>query len=235
LAVAPPSADGGGGGGGGGGGSPPSLLVADSESSSVRSMALGVAYPSRALVGGEDLLADNLFAFGDEDGRGGRARLQHPLAVAAATDGSGVAYVADSYNHKVKRLDVAGGAVASWVGAAKPGATDGAGSRAGFWEPGGLALSPDGATLYVADTNNGAIRRVDTASGSVTTLGVGGIGAILAASGGGASGAASAGGATRLTANRARARLLPALDGVVFAPATDGSLSLVVHLPPGRR
>jgi len=109
--------------------------------------------------------------------------------------------------------------------------------RAGFWEPGGLALSPDGATLYVADTNNGAIRRVDTASGSVTTLGVGGIGALLAASGGGgASGAAPAGGgATRLITNRARARLLPAPDGVAFAPAADGSLSLRVHLPPGGR
>ena len=53
-----------------------------------------------------------------------------------------------------------------------PGYADGVGASASFNEPSGLALSPDGGTLYIADTNNGAIRLLDTATSSVTTLDV---------------------------------------------------------------
>ncbi|KAK1866586.1 hypothetical protein I4F81_009102 [Pyropia yezoensis] len=119
------------------------LVVADSESSSVRAVTIGGTCPTRTLAGGDDLLADNLFAFGDADGRGGRARLQHPLGVAASPDGATV-YVADSFNHKIKRLDVAAGAVAGWLGGKGPGAADGSEGRASFWEPGGLAVVPGG-------------------------------------------------------------------------------------------
>lgn len=42
----------------------------------------------------------NLFAFGDLDGKGVDAKLQHPLGVAWAPKQS-LLYVADSYNHKV--------------------------------------------------------------------------------------------------------------------------------------
>lgn len=45
------------------------------------------------------LLMQDLFAFGDEDGKGRDARLQHPMGVACRKDG--LIYVADSYNHKV--------------------------------------------------------------------------------------------------------------------------------------
>lgn len=37
--------------------------------------------------------------FGDKDGVGSKAQLQHPLGVLYASDG--LVYVADSYNHKV--------------------------------------------------------------------------------------------------------------------------------------
>lgn len=46
------------------------------------------------------LLNQNLFAFGDVDGKGVDAKLQHPLGVAWAPEQS-LLYVADSYNHKV--------------------------------------------------------------------------------------------------------------------------------------
>lgn len=42
--------------------------------------------------------------FGDRDGIGSDALLQHPLALCAAADGS-VVYIADSYNHRIKALD----------------------------------------------------------------------------------------------------------------------------------
>ena len=45
-------------------------------------------------------LLQDLFAFGDTDGKGREVRLQHPLGV-AWSEKNGVLYVADSYNHKV--------------------------------------------------------------------------------------------------------------------------------------
>ena len=51
-------------------------------------------------MGGDALFADNLFRFGDKDGSGTGAQLQHPLAVLALPSGQVV--VADSYNHKLK-------------------------------------------------------------------------------------------------------------------------------------
>jgi|JYMV01.1.fsa_nt_gi hypothetical protein len=43
----------------------------------------------------------NLFAYGDTDGKGYNCKLQHPLGVALVTD-DGPLLVADSYNHKVR-------------------------------------------------------------------------------------------------------------------------------------
>ena len=45
----------------------------------------------------------NLFAYGDVEGAGLAARLQHPLAVAWNTQRAEL-YVADSYNHKIKKV-----------------------------------------------------------------------------------------------------------------------------------
>ena len=44
----------------------------------------------------------NLFAYGDADGKGIDAKLQHPLAVEYNCT-NGFVYVADSYNHKVDK------------------------------------------------------------------------------------------------------------------------------------
>ena len=47
--------------------------------------------------------AQDLFAFGDADGKGITAKFQHPLGVAIGKkDDQPVLYVADSYNHKVR-------------------------------------------------------------------------------------------------------------------------------------
>ena len=54
----------------------------------------------QAHVGGDPFFADNLFRFGDRDGVGANALLQHPLAVASLPDGR--VAIADSYNHRVK-------------------------------------------------------------------------------------------------------------------------------------
>jgi DNA-binding beta-propeller fold protein YncE len=122
--------------------------------------------------------------------------------------------VADSYNHRLKIVDVAGSSIKTIGGNGKPGYRDGkgkyvaffggldsrmctpdpsltyqfcvvmypspcwpcvllvaccllAGSGVQFWEPGGLATSADGKVVYVADTNNNAIRTLDLATNEV--------------------------------------------------------------------
>jgi len=137
------------------------LYVACSETSAIRSVELPPGDDLRA----HRLVGVGLFDFGDIDGVGDQVRLQHPLDVAWH---DGLLYVADSYNHKVKRLDPMTRRCETWLGDGEPGLRDGCGREARFSEPGGLAIG-DG-VLYVADTNNHAIRVADLHSGAVTTL-----------------------------------------------------------------
>lgn len=132
------------------------LFIADSEVSAIREADDAEV---RTLIG------TDLFEFGDVDGGFEKAQLQHPLAVAYH---EGRLYVADSYNHKIKVMDLAKGTIATWAGGGKPGSKDGRGAAAEFREPSGLAIL--GGKLYVADTNNHAIRACDLATAEVTTL-----------------------------------------------------------------
>jgi DNA-binding beta-propeller fold protein YncE len=137
------------------------IYVADSESSSIRSVD-----PANDQV--RRLVGRGLFDFGDVDGVAGQARLQHPLGVAATTeDGAPVVFVADTYNDKLKRLDPMTRQVTSWAGG-EAGHEDGDLDAARFWEPSGLSLT--GRRLYVADTNNHAVRLIDLDVGTVRTL-----------------------------------------------------------------
>ena len=138
------------------------LYIADSEASAVRRLRFG-----STLEPVETLVGEGLFVFGDRDGTRESARLQHPLGLAYA---DGVLYVADTYNHKIKRLFVETGTVVGFLGAGTPGHADGALMGAQFDEPAGLAVA-DG-RLYVADTNNHRIRIVDLDAGDVETLAV---------------------------------------------------------------
>ena len=130
------------------------LYVADSESNIIRAVAEGGV---RTLAGGD------LFEFGDRDGEGDSARLQHPLGVLFV---GGRLYVADTYNHKLKVLDPRTRRVSTFAGTGKAGQADGA--RPEFYEPGGLSHARG--KLYVADTNNHAVRVVDLSTKQTTTL-----------------------------------------------------------------
>ncbi|NEP18318.1 MAG: redoxin domain-containing protein [Leptolyngbya sp. SIO4C1] len=76
------------------------LYVADSETSCIRQIELSEAPTVRTLCG-----SGALFDYGDRDGVGEAVRLQHPLDVAIAPDGC--LWIADTYNHKLKRLNLA--------------------------------------------------------------------------------------------------------------------------------
>jgi sugar lactone lactonase YvrE len=62
----------------------------------------------------------NLFCFGDKDGKQFDAKLQHPLGVAWCNHGKTL-YVADSYNHKLKAVNVESNICTTILGSGKPG------------------------------------------------------------------------------------------------------------------
>uniref|UniRef100_A0A3Q2P7E6 NHL repeat containing 2 n=1 Tax=Fundulus heteroclitus TaxID=8078 RepID=A0A3Q2P7E6_FUNHE len=109
----------------------------------------------------------NLFAFGDVDGKGVDAKLQHPLGVAWAREQS-LLYVADSYNHKqIKVVDPKTKQCTTLAGTGEAGDTLGPQfSATCFNEPGGLCVS--GKHLYVADTNNHKIKLLNLDSNTVS-------------------------------------------------------------------
>ncbi|MGW1531523.1 NHL domain-containing thioredoxin family protein [Streptomyces aureus] len=77
--------------------------------------------------------------------------------------------VSDTTRHQLVELEEDGETVVRRIGSGVRGFVDGAVGEAGFSEPQGLALLDEGAVV-VADTVNHALRRVDLATGAVTTL-----------------------------------------------------------------
>src|SRR6185437_16029566 len=79
-------------------------------------------------------------------------------------------YIADGLRNRIDSFKLGSAGITVVAGSDIGGDADGVGAAASFSFPHGLALSPDRATLYVADTNNEQIRKIDLASGSVTTI-----------------------------------------------------------------
>ena len=122
------------------------LYVADAESSAIRAVDRSASGGVRTVVG------TGLFDFGDVDGTGDDARMQHQQGVALAPDGR--LLVCDSYNDALRWVDPSSRRVETWL--------------RGFSEPSGLAIG-DG-LVYVADTNAHRIAVAALGSGDVATL-----------------------------------------------------------------
>ncbi|NIP86834.1 MAG: redoxin domain-containing protein [Planctomycetales bacterium] len=159
------------------------LYVADTEGSSIRAVPFDPQQSVRTIVGTSQLPAARLFIFGDRDGQGlleplgteGNLRfqpdaaatrgplLQHAIGVAYR---DGQLYVADTYNNKIKQIDLRQQSCRTIAGTGVPGRED---QPASFDEPAGLTIA--GEQLFVADTNNHLIRVVDLSDGyAVKTL-----------------------------------------------------------------
>ncbi len=154
------------------------LFVADSEGSSIRAVPFNSVGKVATVIGTSHLDEGRLFTFGDIDGQPGKARLQHCLDVAFH---DGRLYVADTYNHKIKSIDLKTRECKTLAGVGKPGHADlpspsakgTGGEGASFFEPAGLSYAAG--KLYVADTNNHLIRVIDLATGRVSTLQITGL------------------------------------------------------------
>jgi DNA-binding beta-propeller fold protein YncE len=90
--------------------------------------------------------------------------LSFPGKVLATDD---VLYIADSNHHRVLVVGL-DGSIQHVYGSGEPGLVDGMATQAGFQQPQGMARSDS--TLYVADTENHAIRAIDFATGMVSTI-----------------------------------------------------------------
>jgi len=145
------------------------LYVADSEGSAIRAVSLDDKNVVRTVVGPANLPhGASLFEFGDIDGVGRKARLQHVLGV---TFHRGKLYVADTYNNKIKVIDLRKREITNLVGSGEAGDSD---KTPSFDEPAGISAA--GGKLYVADTNNHAIRVIDLDDGNkVSTLNIEGL------------------------------------------------------------
>ncbi|GAB4197316.1 MAG: hypothetical protein OHK0022_15590 [Roseiflexaceae bacterium] len=107
---------------------------------------------------------------GATDGPGAEARFAAPSSVSMPISAT-FALVADTQNSTVRRIDLATSVVTTVVGlAGQRGSEDGQGSAARLYEPEGLAVSRDGSFALIADTGNHTIRRLDLATGALTTL-----------------------------------------------------------------
>ncbi len=147
------------------------LYVADCEVSAVRKVPMDGQGRVVTLVG------RGLFEFGDQDGPGRvedpidrdkEAKLQHDIGVQYV---DGKVYVADTYNSKIKVIDLKDGTVSTFLGGGKNDKT-----RL-FNEPAGLSYA--NGKLYVADTNAHRIRVIDLKTKALSTLELKGVDAVV--------------------------------------------------------
>lgn len=157
------------------------VFIADSESSSIRKLSLKDGRVSNVVGGDVDptvsrknkcerqaqpfLIAvlfslQNLFSFGDVDGVGTAAKLQHPLGVCWTSSHSNNLYAIDSYNHKVKQIDLTSMLCCSVTFV----------DSVLLNEPGGACFNTSGTHLYIADTNNNCIRVLEVDDGKVSEV-----------------------------------------------------------------
>jgi len=140
------------------------LFVADSEVSGIRRIDLekGIV---RTVVG------EGLFIFGYQDGDLSEAKFQHPLGLHA--DGNRI-FVADTYNHAIRLIDLVEGKVTTLVGKSSMKTVcridDPMCDTLGLFEPNDVKLHDN--KLYITDTNNHLIRTFDLDKKVLQTLNI---------------------------------------------------------------
>jgi DNA-binding beta-propeller fold protein YncE len=102
---------------------------------------------------------------GFADGPGSVAKFFRPTS-AVFNSADGMTYVADSHNNRIRRID-ANGNVTTYAGTGVTGLVNGSRQQAQFSLPTDLVIY--GGFMYISDSGNNVIRRIDMATGIVST------------------------------------------------------------------
>jgi sugar lactone lactonase YvrE len=133
-----------------------SLYTADNDNNRIRKVSGGTI----TTVAGNGNLG-----FSGDGGPATSASLAQPEGL--AVDSSGNLYIADTRNHRIRKLS--GGTITTIAGNGTPGFSGDGGpaTSASLYNPGGVAVDSAG-NLYIADSNNNRIRKVS--GGTITTV-----------------------------------------------------------------
>ena len=140
------------------------LFIADTSNNRIRRVDARGIITTVAGIGSEGVEGSG---FGGDGGPAITARLNSPFGL--APDRQGNLYIADSYNHRIRRVD-ASGIITTVAGTGVRGHSGDGGpaTRAKLRNPAAVAVDGNG-NLFIADSENNRIRRVDR-SGTITTV-----------------------------------------------------------------
>ncbi len=107
--------------------------------------------------------------FSGDNGPATAAAIDSPTGL--AVDPTGNIYIADTHNHRIRKINLTTGIITTIAGTATPGFSgdNAPASAASLALPHGLTIDATG-NLYLADTANHRIRRIDTITGTITTI-----------------------------------------------------------------
>ena len=142
----------------GAGGAAVNLYVADSGNNAIRQIVVATQVVTT-------LAGSATGASGNTNDTGTLARFFQPVGIAVDATGPNV-YVADEFNHLIRKIVVSSGVVTTLAGTGSPGYSDG--SPGIFNNPSGVAVDGAG-NVYVADSGTQTIRKI-TSGGVVSTL-----------------------------------------------------------------
>jgi hypothetical protein len=123
-----------------------------------------------ARAGTIDTVAGNgARGYAGDGGLAVKARLNQPFH--CDLDGKGGLYIADAFNHCIRRVDLKTGTVTTVAGSGKKGYTGDGGpaTKATLNEPYAVVVAPGG-DLYIVDRLNACIRKVEAGSGTISTV-----------------------------------------------------------------
>jgi sugar lactone lactonase YvrE len=129
-----------------------------------------MSYTTQAPIGTPTVTVLAGSSQGFSNANGSSAQFNTPQGLAATP--AGIVYVADTNNNRVRKIDI-NGDVTTYAGSGAEGSSNANGTSASFFSPRGIAIDSSG-NVFVADTYNSVIRKIDTNRNVTTFANVGG-------------------------------------------------------------